>query len=284
MSTFTEEGGHGWVRRPSHLSLCSPHRPSVRREEDTHLLWLHCPSLSGSGIFSAFPVARGPPHTPPGSRTARGAQLRAESPGLSPAPFPKPQFLYPLITRRGPQPVDHLCKHWGKVPFPLSGCCPSMSRGWTGEPSRQVPLGNAQGGSGFCSPGAKPGTTISLSPALTSHPQPDLDPGVLPAPVPLQPLALPIRPWPPTMTLLSRGLFFPWFRCLLGVGTTARGAGCGVGEKFHPTPHPVYALSETTVTDGSSLSFLPLICWDLPGFTVAQTGVQVLPDCVALAK
>lgn len=159
-----------------------------------------------------------------------------------------------------------------------------MSRGWTGEPFRQVPLGNAQGGSGICSPGAKPGTAISLSPALTSHPQPDLHPRRPPSPSPTPAPSPSHTTLAPTMTLLSRGLFFPWFRCLLGVGTTATGAECGVGEKFHPTPHPVYAHSETTVTDGSSLSFLPLICWDLPGFTVTQTGVQVLPDCVALAK
>lgn len=38
-------------------------------ENDTHLLWLHCLSPFESGISSAFPLALGPPHTPPGSPT-----------------------------------------------------------------------------------------------------------------------------------------------------------------------------------------------------------------------
>lgn len=58
-------------------------------EDDTYLLWLHCPSLFGSGISSAFPLALGPPHTPPGSQTARRAQEELSWHGLSPCSLPQ---------------------------------------------------------------------------------------------------------------------------------------------------------------------------------------------------
>lgn len=134
------------------------------------------------------------------------------------------------------------------------------------ETPRSVYLGlNQEPPSLFPQPGPLP-QWGSPSQPLFSNTQPDLHPGILPAPDPPR-----TTPGPLTMTFLSTGLFFSQFRCLLGVGTRAgerRGAGCGVGERFHTTPHPVYAHSGTTAAEGSSPSFLPLICQDLRAFEI----------------